>query len=129
MTIGRGLPPGGLRGDEEHCQAHAGQCRSAPGDQGNCLTEPELAQDQHEDQFRGQQRLHNRECAVVQRQRLEHERCHLGRRAEKPQPVVQHVHDQAPARCPSRRFGARDVLGGLVDRVRERCEQREDEDH
>jgi len=90
---------------------------------------PELAQYEHEDELGGQERLHDRDQAIVQGERLEHERPCQGHPAEQPQRTAEQVQDQPPARAPARIGGAGDVLSSLIDGVAESGQQREHDHH
>jgi len=130
VLAGRGgLAASGLPGGDEHGQAHAGDSGAPPGDRADGLADPDPAQYEHEDQLDGQHRLNDRDLALVQRQRLEHERGDQGHPAEQPQRAAEQVNDQPPARGPVRGSGAGDVLGGLVDRVGQGGQQGKDDYH
>jgi hypothetical protein len=97
LTRGRGVAAFGFPGDDEHGQAQAGQGGGDPGNPADGLVNPEPAQREGEHELGDQERLDDRNQAIVQGKRLEQERSRQGNPAEKPQRIAEQVPDHPPA--------------------------------
>ena len=94
---GAGVPAARLGGHQEERQRDAHQRRGPPRGAADRPPVGEPPDQQGEHQLGDQHRLHDREPADVEGQRLEAERDHPHRLAEQPPPVAHQVGQQPPA--------------------------------
>ena len=89
MTGRSGPAAPGFPGDEEHGQARTRQKAAAPCDWADGLVKRELAQQERENELGNQERLHDRNLAIVQSEGLEQERSGQGHPAQEPQWIAE----------------------------------------
>ena len=125
----RGVPSLRLTHGDEQGNAETSQPGGGPSKWADQLVDPKASQDQTEDELGHEQSLDHRELAVVQRNRLKHERADKEDPPQQPERVAKEIDDEPPPFGVLRVADAGDVLGHDVQRIGQCGQQSEDATH